>query len=103
MTAAIISLSEWKKRKMETLESMVPKRCGSLDDFLGYCLYLGEAPAFFKKEYANALYKMVGLSYDKNRIVNFDRVYISQPEMRNIVDIIKRKRNLIEIKSPEAG
>lgn len=103
MTAKIISLNKWKKEKKETLESMVPEGCGDLDTFLRDCMHQSEAPAFFKKEYADAIYKMAELSYDKNRIIDFNRIYISEPEMMKMMDIINRKRKLIEIKSPEAG
>ncbi len=101
MTENIVYMNDWKKRKGGELESLVPKGFKDADDFLKYCSTHSRTPrAGFHLDHANALRSMAGYPMIDKRDVSqkYPVVSIYEDEMREILDIINRKRNSIDVK-----
>ena len=73
----------------------------TLDDFLGYCkLHSQTSVAGFHVNHANALYSMAGypLIQSSDIAQNYLVISIYEPEMNEILEIIERRRNSIDVK-----
>ncbi|MBI4116941.1 hypothetical protein HY449_04315 [Candidatus Pacearchaeota archaeon] len=97
----IVYMSDWKKQKEGELESLVPNPFKNLREFLGYCETHSKTPrAGFHLDHANALCSMAGYPLIDKKDVSqkYPVVSIYEGEMREILDIIDRKRNSIDVK-----
>lgn len=104
MEENIVHINGRKKQKANELESLVPNTFKNLQEFLSYCgAHSKTERALFSINHISALYKMAG--YPKGNLPkerpgaglgNFYPVYSEQ--MNEILDIIDRRRNSIDVK-----
>ncbi len=97
----VVSLDEWKGEKLDKLESFVPKNFSNLEEFLGYCKIHSESErALFHIIQVNAICKMAGYPiYDINDKLTSNFYPIHESEMNEILEIIRNRKNSIEVKS----
>lgn len=73
---------------------------GNFDEFLGYCRIHSETPrALFYIEHVAMLYEMAGYSPISENVVsqNYPVVSIHKDEMNEILEIIRSRKNSVDV------
>src|SRR3990167_1108524 len=97
----VIYLDDWKKMEMNKFKLKIPKKFGSIENFLEYCVsHSKTSEPFFDISDANLLYETAGRP-QLNVFGRSKRVPIYEAEMNELLKMISKKINPARIDGRE--